>query len=288
MDDPVVDIGRYGDGSRMILPIPGWGGAHWLACGSTGSGKTTMLKVLCAELMVRYPWVALAICDPHMVGYKRLLPRLSCLAYGWETADDFLALIRKEMVRRIRLMDRLDIEEWEIAHLGVLGPYLVVLVDELAAVTALSKDAPKLLTSLAQELRKAGGGLVLCANSPKNDAVLNTVREQCPIRWCGRCRSREQVYAALGSYDHPAHQPDHPDGIPIPMKGGCYVDDGFHTRRGRTKHIDRDTVAEVARKYKGDAHDFGWDREIRPFDLDDTTVTPIKSKRAATAGRNTA
>lgn len=261
-----VDMGRFADGQRMILPVPGRHGAHWLVGGSTGAGKTSALKVLCAELVTRYgDRIAVVVSDPHLVGFRKWEPRVSCLAYGMEQAVPLLTLVEETMRRRYRLMYDLRLDEWTPDLADVVGPYIVAIFDELAGVTiSLGKEATPRLIKLAQEARKVGIGLVLATQSPKAKVVDMLVREQCAIRICFRTREPEQTDCILGSQRYPVHQPEHPEGIPFEMRGGCYVDDGLRVRRGRTKGLDPAVEAHVAVGHQADTPDLGWPRVLHP------------------------
>jgi len=277
-----VNVGRYEDDSPMRLPVPGYEGAHWLVGGSTGSGKTSALKVMLAETAVRYGRkVAFAVSDPHLLGFRRWEPRVSALFYGARNAVALLALVEAEMQARYRAMhDDGSIDEWTL-DLADRFPYVIVVLDEVAAVTLHDKkNATPRLVSLAQETRKAGIGLVIATQSPKASVVDNMVREQCPIRICFRTREPEQTEAILGSRRWPCHEPDNPRGIPLAMKGGCYVDDGYRTRRGRTRAIDKALEAHVANDYSADTPDLGWPRVRHPHEAAEPATRPARATTA--------
>lgn len=285
-EDWTIDVGRFygsidpktGKAERIVLPVPGWKGAHQIAAGSTGSGKTNYMSA-CVALMAKKfgDKIAFVIIDPHMVGFRSWEPRASTIAYGWDNGLPMLKLVQAEMKRRYQVMFDRRIKEWSPEVADVVGPYLVVLIDELAAIMLAAKppmpkpgvaappSAEKVLTSLAQELRKTGGGLMLGTQSPKASVITALILENCPIRWCGRTKRPEQTEAVLESRDYPAHDPTHPDGITLHEPGGCFVDDGFRVRRGRTTGIHPEAEEVIAEKTQYDAHDFGWERVLHPY-----------------------
>lgn len=282
-DEWTVEIGRYEDGSPIELPVPGWGGANWILGGSTGSGKTTAEKVALARMAIKYgPRIQFVIADPHLVGFPGFKARASTVAFGWDHALPTLKFVRAGMRRRYELMFRHGIEEWTPDVADLIGPYLVVVVDELAAITLAPKppqprpgvaappSAEKVLISLAQEIRKTGGGLMLATQTPTVEVITNLVRQQCPIRWCGRTKNADQTKAVLDTTEYPAHNPRDPKGIKARgHKGVCFVDDGIEIRRGRSDGIDGDTFAEVARRFAADRFDFGWPHVLDPFSSPD-------------------
>lgn len=276
-DDWTVGIGRYEDGDAMVLPVPGVGGGHWVVAGSTHSGKTDTMRLVMARIAVKYgAQVAFAIADPHMVGFRKFLPRASMIGYGrGDSSLRVLSLVEAEHLRRLQFMFRHDIEEWSPEVADLLGPYVILAVDEMSAIT-LAPPPPKVrgeapepsaegrLITLAQEARKTGIGLILAAQSPKVKVIHGLILEQCPIRWCGRTRRREQTEAVLETSDYPCHLSDHPKGCPIGMPGVAYVDDGLRIRRGRSDGIKPELFARIARERAADRFDgFGWPHEIQ-------------------------
>lgn len=273
-----VDIGRYETGDRIILPVPGWEGAHWVVAGSTHSGKTETMRLAIAQMAVKFgKQIAFAIADPHMVGFMDFVPRVSTIAYGFKRALDLLELVEDEMNRRLSVMHQRRIRFWTPEVADVLGPYLVLLVDEVAAITLAPKpprakpgeaqepSAEERLISLAQQVRKTGGGLILAAQSPKVKVLNGFILEQCPIRWCGRTRRAEQTEAVLETRDYPCHLQAHPKGLPLGLPGAAYIDNGLHVRRGRSDGIRSEVFTHVANDYAADRFDFGWPHEIHPI-----------------------
>jgi DNA segregation ATPase FtsK/SpoIIIE-like protein len=278
--DWTINLGRYETGADMVLPVPGWGGAHWLVGASTGAGKTWTIKLALAKLMHEYgDQIAFAACDPDFVNYKTFAPRASVIAFGAEMALPMLKLVEAEMVRRFKLMWELDIEEWSPEEAHRIGPYLITLIEEFKAVSSAPKPpaprpgqkAPKSavdrVVTLAQRCRKTGGGLILATQFPNVATIPNDVLAQCAVRWCGRTQEPEQTEAVLGSRRFPCHDPAHPKGIPMNLPGVAYVNDGFTVRRGRTDGIKPDVFARLAEKHAVDRHDFGWTHQLLPNDL---------------------
>lgn len=280
LNDWTVNVGRYETGRPIVLPVPGWGGGHWVLGASSGGGKTMLVQQAIAKITVKFGrYVAFAVADPAWVHFGKFLPRLSTLAYGTEQALDLLVLAEAEMHRRLVAMYRHGIEKWSPDVRDKIGPYLILIVDELAAVTLAPKpptpkrgekrepSAEDRLIALAQQMRKTGGGLVLATQSPKVQVVSNLVLEQCPIRVCGKTKGPEQTKAILDTLDYPCHKADHPKGIPLHLPGVSYVDDGRHIRRGRCDGIRPEVFEAIGRDYAADRHDFGWPHEILPLGM---------------------
>lgn len=280
MTDWTIDLGRFESGQRMVLPVPGWKGAHWLVGASTGAGKTWTVKLALDELMGKYgPKIAYAVVDPDYVNYKTFAPRASTIGFGAETALDVVSLVEREMIRRFKFMWANDIEEWSPEVADRVGPFLILVIEEFKAVSSIpkpkvapgkraEKSAVERIVALAQRSRKTGGGLILATQFPNVDTIPNDIRAQCAIRWCGRTKEPEQTKTVLGSQSYPCHVPAYP-GIPLDQRGTAYVDDGFVVRRGRTDGLPPDVFAEHVLKYAADRTDFGWPHILLPDDLAD-------------------
>lgn len=290
MTDWTIDMGRYESKERMVLPVPGWKGAHWLVGASTGAGKTWTVKLALSRLAEEYgSQIAFAVCDPDFVNYKTFAPRASMIGFGAETALPMLALVESEMLRRFKLMWKLDIEEWTPEVADEVGPYVIMAVEEFKAISSLPKPpqpkpgmkAPKgpvdRVISLAQRGRKTGLGLVLATQFPNVATIPNDVLAQCAVRWCGRTQEPEQTEAVLGSRRYPCHDPDHPKGVPMGQPGVAYVNDGQRVRRGRTDALRPEHFAAVAKATAGDRFDFGWTHQLLPDDLAPTSTEGISA-----------
>lgn len=279
-EDWTISIGRYDPHGEVELPIPGWKGAHWLVGGSTGSGKTKTIQLALAKLVEKYgDKIAYAFCDPDFVNYKSFSPRASVIGFGDESALPLLTLVEREMVRRFKVMWELDIEEWSPEVADKIGPFLILGIEEFKAISSLPNPpmprpgvkAPKgpvaRVVTLAQRMRKTGGGLILATQFPNVKTIPNDILAQCAIRWCGRTQEPEQTEAVLGSRRFPCHDGDHPKGISVAMRGGAYLNNGTTVRRMRSDGITPETFAAVSRKYAADRHDFGWPHQLLPEDL---------------------
>lgn len=276
-------MGRYEDGSDIVLPVPGFQGAHWLVGGATHAGKTHAIRLMLAQLVhLLGPAVAPVISDPHLLGFRRWENSAPVLYYGPRNTVPLLALIEDEMERRYDLLKDADQDEWT-PDLADWLPYIVATFDEVASITLFDSGAMRRLIALAQEARKSGIGLVIAAQSPKVKVIDNMVREQCPIRIGLRMEEPEGTEAILGSSKYPLHEPANPAGIPLKMRGGCYVRDGYTIRRGRVDGLRPETERVLIGRYADQAPDLGWPHRVRH--PREAPVAPVRSKRAASAGR---
>jgi DNA segregation ATPase FtsK/SpoIIIE-like protein len=264
------------DGSTLELPLPGWGGQHWLVGGSTGAGKTNFILAMLAQASP-IEHLAMAVSDPAWMDYDIIESRTSSLAIGPSGAVQMLSQAERELHRRLAVgaeMKRAGKLKARRLPITAELPYLLCVWDELAMVTMLDKQATPRLVTLAQVGRKVNIGLLLATQSPKATVVPMMVREQCPVRVCLRTEEPEQTDAILGTQRQPAHfisadDPGRgicrtPKGVFVEFRGPYGTDEQLEERFVRTSHLTPELPAE-----------HGWQRSYNEFDVAD------KEERAA-------
>ncbi|MEM9656487.1 MAG: FtsK/SpoIIIE domain-containing protein [Actinomycetota bacterium] len=270
---PRLTIGRRLDGRPFQLSdIAGL--EHVLIAGKTGSGKSGLLAAIGAELAAQ-PDVALVGIDPKLMELAQWRPRLTCLANTPDEISLLLALVVSETCRRNELLESLGLRFWD----PVLGPWIVVVIDELARLAGISvehllaqADAStqldpttgkpvKLDSALARHARDAlavrmglidwivavgraaGVKLIAATQYPTADVIDSSIRSQFGVRFMLRVISREQVAVILGAGNEAHIQPD---SIPATERGGfwCVGNPGDHrATRGRAFWFNDQTLA---------------------------------------------
>jgi S-DNA-T family DNA segregation ATPase FtsK/SpoIIIE len=165
--------------------------AHVLVAGTTGSGKTALLRCLAVSLVLfsRPHQVQLAVIDPKGRGWESLE---SSSYLGWPIAKEadegaqLLARLVGEMERR----DRADVVE----------PHLVVIVDEMAdLVQSGGTHLASLLTRLVQRGRQAGMHVVAATQRPTSALLGGLMKANFPVRLVGRVMSAQDAVVAAGT-----------------------------------------------------------------------------------------
>jgi S-DNA-T family DNA segregation ATPase FtsK/SpoIIIE len=176
-------------------------GTHVLIAGATGAGKGSVLWSLIRALCpaIRDGWVQLWAVDPKG-GMELVFGRALFGRFAYKTTADMLGLLRDAVtVMRERQARLLGVTRLHVP--SIAEPLIVVLVDELAALTAYTdrdtkKDAAALLQLLLSQGRAVGVLVVAAAQDPGKDVI--PFRDLFPTRIALRLLEEEQVAMVLG------------------------------------------------------------------------------------------
>lgn len=168
---------------------------HLLIAGATGSGKSVCLNCLIVSLMYKYgpEYLRFMMIDPKYVELSRYngIPHMLTSETLTNVQDALAGMdyLIKEMDARYQLFrqagvgniteynDRID------PKLVQRLPYLVFVVDELADLMSISKQAfESKLQRLAQKSRAAGIHIVLATQRPDKNIITGTVKVNLPCR----------------------------------------------------------------------------------------------------------
>jgi S-DNA-T family DNA segregation ATPase FtsK/SpoIIIE len=185
-------LGIDESGAPLLVRLDSPDVAHLLLAGTTGSGKTVLLRTLLASLaMHNHPgMLQMALIDPKGRGFGPL----SALPHLWRNAGvvqeplaaaEFLRSLVGEMQRRDRLSRSL--------------PRIVVAIDELAdLLQSGGKTVGESLQRLTQRGREAGMHVVAATQRPAATLVGGLVKANFPVRLVGSVVSAEDARVASG------------------------------------------------------------------------------------------
>jgi len=183
-------IGLDEQGTPLLLSLPSPDVAHVLISGSTGSGKTVLLRALIASLAMHNHLgeVQLILVDPKGRAFGPLarLPHLLCppVSDGPEIAHRLDWLVAE--------MERRDRER-------ITAPHLVLAIDELAEVAAVGGGgAIEALTRLTQRGREAGIHVVAATQKPAAALLGPLMKANFPVRLVGSVTSADDARVATG------------------------------------------------------------------------------------------
>ncbi len=187
-------------------------GPHGLVAGTTGSGKSELLRTLVISLATTYPPT---LCNFVLIDYKggsafaecALLPHTVGIVTDLDQATARRALIclEAELKRRERMLadagaeDLIAYASAPVSSSGAL-PRLVVIIDEFAT---LAKDLPEFLASIldiAQRGRSLGVHVVLATQRPTG-AVNDNIRANTNLRISLRVHDAADSTDVLGVPD---------------------------------------------------------------------------------------
>lgn len=190
---PVTAIlGMDEDGVPLLIRLPSPDVAHVLVAGTTGSGKTVLLRTMAISLALRHPrrgHLALVLIDPkggRAFGCFEGLPQLvRPVVRNTEKAVEALDSL-------VRLMERRD-------QLGESRPPVVVFIDELADLIMVGgKEAERLLTRLVQRGREAGVHVVAATQKPTSAVLGSLMTANFPVRLVGKVATAQDARVASG------------------------------------------------------------------------------------------
>jgi hypothetical protein len=205
--DPLVPLGVDVGGKAHWLNLANTSDCHLLVAGTTGSGKSELLKAMVAGLAQRLgpDQVQFLFVDPKRVTFNfsgESPYLLRPVAHECEEAIERIEECFAETERRYR-----DLEKGRCENIGQLNnapPRWVVIMDEFADLMA-DADAKKVLGTplkrIAAKARAAGIHLVLATQRPEASVVTPLLRSNLPGRISLKVASEADSKLILGTRD---------------------------------------------------------------------------------------
>jgi S-DNA-T family DNA segregation ATPase FtsK/SpoIIIE len=183
-------LGLAEDGRPLMVRLPSPEVAHILVAGTTGSGKTDLMRAVLSSLALhnRQSKLQIVLIDPKGRGFGPLaaLPH---------TVDDLASdpiSARTLLNKMVAEMERRDRE-------GVSSPHIVIAVDELHDLLMTGgKEVEMALVRLSQRGREAGLHLVCGVQKPSAAAIGGMLKANFPVRLVGKVSSAEDARSAAG------------------------------------------------------------------------------------------
>ena len=183
-------LGLDGEGTPLLLRLSSPEVSHVLVAGTTGSGKTAIMRSMATSLVLfnRPHQLQMALVDPKGRGLGALatLPHV-----GWPLAQEVreaVGLLRKLVAE----MERRDRE-------GSSEPRLVLMVDEVADLVQVGGgEVVGLVTRLVQRGRQGGVHVVAATQRPTSGMLGGLMKANFPVRLVGRVMSGQDAQVAAG------------------------------------------------------------------------------------------
>ncbi len=190
-------LGLDESGIPLLLRLPSPEVAHVLVAGTTGSGKTALVRSMALSLAMhnRLGEVQMLFIDPKGNGFDPFTGSdpLSCElphllrppVQEVHQAIFLLGEMVEEMVRR----DRENISE----------PRVIIFIDEVADLMDQGgKAMDRLMTRLTQRGRSAGIHIIACTQKPLAASIGSITRSNFPVRLVGSVASKDDAKVASG------------------------------------------------------------------------------------------
>jgi len=190
-------LGLTEDGAPLLARLSSPQVAHILIAGTTGSGKSVLLRTIALSLtLAHHPRALRLIClDPK----GRAFRPLAGLPHLLRPPVSAISEAREALASLVRVM------EWRDRR-RESAPRVVVLLDELAELVQQGGEgiaAP--LVRLAQRGREAGIHLVAATQRPSAAVLGGLLRANFPLRLVGRVTSATDARVAAGRGGTEAH-----------------------------------------------------------------------------------
>jgi len=189
-------LGMTATGAPLYVKLSSPDVAHALIAGTTGSGKSVLLRTIAASLVLTRPAEELRlVCIDakgrlfaHFAGVPHLLRPPLC--DGPEIRE-----VLRSLVHLMEVRDRS----------GESAPRIVVCIDELADVVMTVDGSSDLLTRLLQRGRESGIHVVGATQHPSAAILGSLMRANFPLRLIGRVASADDARVASGQAGSGAH-----------------------------------------------------------------------------------
>jgi len=183
-------LGMDETGAPLLLRLPSPEVSHVLIAGTTGSGKTVLLRSMVLSLVMnnRPRQLQMVLLDPkgHSLAALNGLPHL--LQPVVTSATEALVVLAG-LVREMEHRDRA----------GNNRPLIVVVIDELGDLALVGgKTMERFMTRLVQRGRQAGIHVIACTQKPTAAVVGTLVKANFPARLVGAVVSPEDAKVATG------------------------------------------------------------------------------------------
>lgn len=196
-------LGIADDGAPLLIRLPSPNVAHILVAGTTGSGKTALLRAMALSLAYFNPPHALrmVLMDPKGSAFRDLEP-LPHLARPVITDPDEAAEALQSLVRLMEMQSRQGNREAGERGTPLSSsslPICLLLIDELADLMLVGGErVERPLTRLLQRGREAGIHVVAATQKPTAAVIGSLIKANFPVRLVGKVASPEDARVASG------------------------------------------------------------------------------------------
>lgn len=160
---------------------------HMLIAGTTGSGKSVLLNVIIASLLMKNPLIEIRTVDTkrtELCGYKGI-PNVRAVTEASDAVDMLSELcdVMEDRYQKLARWGCRDIKSARAA--GYKLEPIVIVIDEFADLMLLSgREVEQYVVRLAQKSRAAGIHLIIGTQRPTRDVVTGLIKANIPTKIC--------------------------------------------------------------------------------------------------------
>lgn len=204
-----------------------------LVTGTTGSGKSSVIKTLIAEIMLHHDphEVRFLICDSSRIEYAGFdgSPYLGAPVFREATQlDSLIQWIAAETERRLALFSRQPVKDY---------PYLFLVLDDFVAMEP-SKEVIASIERLLQRARRVKVHAILVTSLPSSRSLSSDMLSNIDYRIAFRVTSRSDSMRAIGR----------PGANDLGIPGEMIVRDGNSSVRCKAVHMSESDLKEICAK----------------------------------------
>lgn len=165
---------------------------HMVVGGTTGSGKSVLLRVMLLNLLLNNNNIAVHLCDLKKVEFKVFAKCKQVLSYA-DTLDDTLKVLKNlkdtvySRLEKFKTADIENIDEYNKKN-KKLNRH-ILFIDELANLTLNSKEAIEILIELLMIARCVGVHIVMATQRPDKDILDGKIKANIQVTAAMRVRN---------------------------------------------------------------------------------------------------
>ena len=166
---------------------------HMLVGGTSGSGKSVMLRIICTFIIQN------AKCTLHLCDLKggvefaifKYSNRVQTFAKNMSETVSQLLMLREEMYKRLELFEQqrvVNLKEYNKKTKSNL-PEHVLIIDELANITLENKDLTETINELLRMARAVGIHIILATQRPDKEVLPGALKANISATVCFKTRN---------------------------------------------------------------------------------------------------